>query len=191
MTVWEWIKKSGTTPYGQARQPNPDAWGAGKETTLNPAAFPFPDSYDSVRVAPRQHWLRFENEKIRLIEVMYRSGERGDALHGHPYASVFARDSVSGRAKDEHLAPDSPLNGQNQGRGGPPSNASFPTCSTMGPQAPHRPENVDTIPIHFYRIEFKRIDGEAFRTNWAKWYPYMTHPGTYAQYKAEIAKAKQ
>jgi hypothetical protein len=29
----------------------------------------------------------------------------------------------------------------------------------MGPQAPHGFHNLDTIPQHFYRLQFKRIDG--------------------------------
>jgi hypothetical protein len=27
------------------------------------------------------------------------------------------------------------------------------------PQAPHAVHNIDTFPMHFYRIEFKKIDG--------------------------------
>ena len=31
------------------------------------------------------------------------------------------------------------------------------------PQPPHQITNVDTFPQHFYRMEFKKIDGDAIR----------------------------
>jgi hypothetical protein len=30
--------------------------------------------------------------------------------------------------------------------------------------------------VHFYRIEFRRLDGEEFRTKWKDWYPWMVEP---------------
>jgi len=169
-TVWEWLKSSGERPFGQAAAPSSKPVSA-TARTLNPEGFPYPDSYDSVAVAPGQHWLRYEDENVRFIEVMYRPGERGDGLHGHPYSSVFFMDSPFARVEDEHLEK-GPLN-EGQGRGGPPPNMKYPMCSTMGPQSPHRPHNIDTTPIHFYRIEFKRLDGEGIKDHWREWYPQM------------------
>ena len=34
----------------------------------------------------------------------------------------------------------------------------------LTPQAPHQVTNTDTFPQHFYRMEFKKIDGEAVRS---------------------------
>jgi hypothetical protein len=33
----------------------------------------------------------------------------------------------------------------------------------MTPQSPHQITVVDTFPQHFYRMEFKKIDGETIR----------------------------
>jgi hypothetical protein len=171
-TVWEWLRSPGVErPYGQAIEPTFS--GDGSARTVNPDGFPYPDKYDSFRVAPGQHWLRYQDAHVRFLEVIYRAGETGDALHGHPYASVFAHDAPGATATDEHLDPDTPINGQNQGHGPAPRGMKFPTCDTMGPQAPHRPHDTDTVPFHFYRIEFRRVDGQDFKTNWAKWYPSM------------------
>jgi hypothetical protein len=40
-------------------------------------------------------------------------------------------------------------------------NADFPVCRTMGVQAPHSVKITDTFQQHFYRLEFKQIDGDA------------------------------
>ena len=37
----------------------------------------------------------------------------------------------------------------------PPEHATYPLVFTRLPEAPHSFENVDTIPHHLYRIEFK------------------------------------
>ncbi|MGA2985800.1 MAG: hypothetical protein ABSG32_18485 [Terriglobia bacterium] len=76
---------------------------------------------------------------------------------------------------DTKLYPNSPLNEQGAGYGPPPSvlNMTVPTCTTMGPQAPHSIQNKGDVPLHYYRIEFKRVDGEGFKLRWQEWYPWM------------------
>jgi hypothetical protein len=171
MTVWEWLRRSGKQPFGQAHE---DSRAVSLSAyTLNPAGFLYPDSTDSIRAAPRQHWLRYEDQNIRLLEVMYRAGEQGDAMHGHPYASVFAMDApFDGEITDEHLDLDKAKT-EAMGRGAAPAGMQFPTCSTMGPQSPNRPFNHSKLPLHFYRIEFKRLDGAGIKAHWREWYPWM------------------
>jgi hypothetical protein len=48
-----------------------------------------------------------------------------------------------------------------------------PSCSTMGPQWPHAASDTGDSPTHFYRIQFKRIDGDGIKTHWQEWYPWM------------------
>jgi hypothetical protein len=171
MTVDEWLKTSGKIPFGQAKvTTNPKA--STTAHTVNPAGFPYADSYDSINAAPGQHFLRFENENVRFLEVIYRPGERGDALHGHPYSSVFAMDAPFPKVEDEHLK-QGELN-EGAGRSEPFPGTIFPLCTTMGPQSPHRPHSLDTFPVHFYRIEFKRLDGDGIKEHWREWYPWMT-----------------
>ena len=169
MLVDDWIRISGKRPFGQAKNTHPKR--SPDTITLNPKGYPYPDSTDSVTAAPGQHWLRFENENVRFVEVMYRPGEEGDALHGHAYPSVFAIDAPFGKFEDVHIQKD--LSSEEQGHGGPPPGMSFPLCATMAPQSPHRPHDVDTVPIHFYRLEFKRVDGAGIKDHWREWYPWM------------------
>jgi hypothetical protein len=48
---------------------------------------------------------------------------------------------------------------------------SVPTCTTVSPPAPHTIRNSSPIPWHYYRIEFKRVDGDDFLSHWREWYP--------------------
>jgi hypothetical protein len=111
--------------------------------------------------------------------VTVRPGETTPA-HGDPYASVLAFNTVAVDAReivDTKLDPKSPLNGHRVGEGPPPSvfNMSAPTCTTVPPQAPHTIRNNNPIPLHYYRIEFKRVDGDDFPSHWREWYPWMKY----------------
>jgi mannose-6-phosphate isomerase-like protein (cupin superfamily) len=141
--------------------------------------WPFPSAYDSVFAAPNNYRLLYEDGHIRLLEVTVRPGET-TPMHGHPYASVLAFNAVTADANkivDAKLVPDSPFNGQGAGYGPPPRvfNMKVPTCMTVAPQAPHAITNNDIVPLHYYRIEFKRVDGDAFQSHWRDWYPWMKY----------------
>lgn len=144
--------------------------------TKNPGAWPYPDAYDSVTAAGEIHHIRYEDEHIRFIEVAYFPGVRGN-MHGHPYPSVFAYDAAAPKnLTNVTLDPGSSMNNPTGGNAPPPQGMQYPTCSAMGPQAPHAVTNNDTFPLHFYRVEFKRVDGEDFKTKWKTWYPWMLLP---------------
>jgi hypothetical protein len=135
--------------------------------------WPYPIGYDSYKAAPNNNRLLYEDNHVRLIEVSIRPGET-EKMEGVPYPSVLANDAISGTTSEDHpLDPTSTLNGQNSGHAPAPQGLDAPTCSTMGPQAPHAVHNTGTVPIHFYRIEFKRIDGDGLKTHWREWYPWM------------------
>ncbi len=168
--LWVTVGSSQTTPSKVAykRLTGPQ--------TKNPGAWPYPDAYDSVVAAGEVHHIRYEDEHIRLIEVAYFPGIHGN-MHGHPYASVFAFDAAMPKnMANVTLDPNSPLNDPTGGQAPPPQGMQYPTCSTMAPQAPHAVTNNDTFPLHFFRVEFKRIDGDAYKTNWKTWYPWMLLP---------------
>ncbi len=110
---------------------------------------------------PGNHRLLFEDDHVRLVEVSLRPGET-EAMRGNPYPSVLAFDS-----------PPPPQNGQDRTEGTPPPGLKLPNCATQGPQAPHAVTNTSGTLIHYYRVEFKRIDGDGLRTRWAEWYPWM------------------
>lgn len=174
--------------------PGPDAKPFSKE-------FPYPIAYDSYVAAPNNHRMRYQDDHVRFLEVIFHGGER-ENLHGHPYSSVFSHDSGGGPAPTStdgplpepgiHLKPDgspmhssvgdikldpsSQLNNQNNGLGPAPAGMQWPTCNTATPQAPHKAFNQNPWPSHFNRIEFRRVDGDEFKTNWKQWYPSMAKP---------------
>jgi hypothetical protein len=157
---------------------------SGSEYPRTPwGGYPYPASYDAEIADPDVHRVLFENGDIMFIEVANPPG-LGVRMHGHPYPSVFARDTGSGQGvagiplEDTHLDPTSPFAGEGWGQGPAPLGLEFPRCTTAPPEAPHKPINHGTVPVHFYRIEFRRLDGEGFRSRWKDWYPWMLKPGT-------------
>jgi hypothetical protein len=111
------------------------------------------DKLDAVIAAPKIHKVLFENDHVRLLEVTIHAGEK-EPMHGHRYPSVFALDAPQPALDNEELdgkmshAPRSPVD------------VDFPICRTMGVQAPHSVKITDTFQQHFYRLEFKKIDGK-------------------------------
>lgn len=135
--------------------------------------WPFPIAYDSYKAAPNNYKLLYEDDHVRLIEVSIRPGET-ENMAGDPYPSVIANDDMAATTGEDHpLDPNSPLTEKGAGHGPTPQGLEAPTCETMGPLAPHAVHNTGTVPIHFYRIEFKRIDGDGLKTHWREWYPWM------------------
>jgi hypothetical protein len=78
---------------------------------------------------------------------------------------------------DTKLDAKSQLNEPKAGQGPAPNafNMKVPTCTTVPPQALHTIRNDSTIPLHYYRIEFKRVDGDDFQSHWREWYPWMKY----------------
>jgi hypothetical protein len=140
--------------------------------------WPYPMSYDSAKAAPQNHKLLYEDDKLRLFEVMIRPGER-EPMNGQPYPAVnFYDDPLPDAAQvvDRQLDPKSALNGQGAAHGTAPPGMQYPTCETLAPLAPHQVTNHASFPIHYYQLEFKRLDGEDLGAKWKEWYPWMTGP---------------
>lgn len=139
--------------------------------------WPYPVAYDSVNAAPNNYKLLWEDGKLRLIEVIIRPGET-TPLHGNPYPAVLAYNGDLGDASlvtETWRDPRSPLNGKGGGHAGPPHNHNLksPSCGTIAPESLHKIHNGGTAPLHYYRLEYKRIDGDEFTANWRTWYPWM------------------
>ena len=164
-----------SSPTGFSAYPRPNRWG-----------YNYPRSYDAEIAAPEVHRLHYEDVHIQFLEVANPPGFKM-RMHGHPNPSVFADNSGGGQAQNgrqlralpqtqRFLDPDSPLNGQHWRHGPAPSGFMYPTCTDADPQAPHLPQNGSDYPLHFYRIEFKRMDQDALRTQWRRWYPSLSRP---------------
>ena len=143
--------------------------------TKNPA-WPYADAYDEVAAAGTFYHVRYEDAHIRLVEVAVFPGAH-TTMHGDPYPTVTAMDAAQPKAiMDVKLDPKSPLNGQGAGHAPPPQGMQYPVGMTTAPVAPHAVTNNDTYPLHYFKVEFKRIDGDDYAANWKTWYPWMLDP---------------
>ncbi len=153
------VKDLGTTP--QSGAPYSKQW-------------PYPLVYDAVHAAPANHFVRFEDDHIQLVEVVVRTGET-ENMHGHPYSSVYANDGAGPTEErgavdvNKTLAPaEAPIWGK---RGEAPPGGHYPDCLAAIPEPPHQVSTKQGPPEHFYRLQFKRLDGEDIKSKWHDWYP--------------------
>ena len=160
----------------------PDSARASPDAPRAPwGGYSYAASYDAEIADPDVHRVLYEDDNVMFLEVANPPGLEVK-MHGHPYPSVFARDAGAGQTtagvamKDELLDPKGPFNGEGWGQGPPPKGLQFPRCTTSPPQGPHKPINKSDVPVHFYRIEFRRLDGEDLAAHWKDWYPWMREP---------------
>jgi len=165
---WKGWYQHGFTPWSKTSQVKPS-----KDALKFSREWPYPIAYDEIMAAPDSHKLLYEDDHIRLVEVLLMPGE-AENVEGVPYPSVIANDTVfSGKIEDHPLDGSAKADPADMGQGPAPKGFDVPTCSTTGPEAPHAMRNTGSVPIHFYRIEFKRIDGDGIKTHWREWYPWM------------------
>jgi hypothetical protein len=120
------------------------------------------DWYKYAVTGPDRSRLLYEDDHIRLVEVLIRPGQTRRAA-ASPYPSVVAIDAagtVPPPGKGSHESP---------------ALAGFATlkCATSGGSAAEVTRNTRTAPIHYYRIDYKRIDGDGIKDHWREWYPWM------------------
>jgi hypothetical protein len=142
----------------------------------------WPDSLDAVKAAPQNHHIIFENDKIRILEVILNPYEY-EQLHVHRFPSVmFGAESgsiTSGSARSNNsilpfdiiyyrYAYDSikhtyyVKDSNKQHNGGGKSDESDTggsggsnTGSYMRPEGPHRIKNLSNVKIDVFRVEIK------------------------------------
>jgi hypothetical protein len=107
----------------------------------------WPDSLDALQAAPKHHNLLFENDKVRVLDVLIPAGETVP-LHTHRWPSVlylikFAnflrRDENGTLLRDTRTDP------------APPT----PMVSWAEPFTPHTVQNIDTVDFHGVAVEMK------------------------------------
>ncbi len=106
-----------------------------------------PPEQDAVSAAPQNHLVLFENEELRLLEVIVQPGER-ESLHHHKWPSVLVVDAFP---KIEIYGEDgNRIASRAQGSTEPP------VIMRVPPQlAAHSIHNVGSKPFHAIRIEYK------------------------------------
>ncbi len=121
-------------------------------------AVDWPDSLDAVTAAPANHKVVFENDKIRILEVIGAPYVL-EPLHTHKWPSImwssnpnFAKAHLIyynygfDSNKKSYFIKDSVL------EQGPPANKGF----EIPAEGPHRVKNLSNIDIVAYRVEFKK-----------------------------------
>jgi len=110
---------------------------------------PWPTSLDAPTAAPDNHKVIFENERVRVLDVVVGVGGR-EALHAHCWPSVLY---ISFRGKLREWGADGKV--IREVKDTPPATA-FPMTQWLEASPPHSIENLDTQPIHLVRIELKQ-----------------------------------
>ncbi len=111
-----------------------------------------PPEQDAVSAAPDNHRVIFENDDMRVLEVIVQPGER-ENLHDHRWPSVLVVDALPKIAvydKDGKIRPAAQR----------PQSPELPIATRVPPQvAAHSIHNLDSKPFHAVRIEYKRACG--------------------------------
>lgn len=103
----------------------------------------WPDALDACIAAPQSHRLLFENDVVRVLEVIIEPGMR-EPVHTHRSPSIMI---VDGPARIRYYT------GATLTFETPAGAGSERRTSWLEPEPPHSVENVDLHPYHAYRIE--------------------------------------
>ena len=126
---------------------------------------------DSVVAAAANNQVLYENDHIRLIEVTIRPGET-EPFHTHPYPTISIFDAVQPSSSYEGLDGRKTILGRNFTKFGTTLSLQLTKQTKTGwadklpvvevepaNPNPHKCTNIDIFTYHYYRLEFKRIDG--------------------------------
>jgi len=110
---------------------------------------PWPPALDAPIAAPANHKVLFENERVRVLDVIVGVGAR-ETLHAHCWPSVLY---VIFRGKLREWGADGRV--IREVKETPPA-TTFPLTQWLEASPPHAIENLDSQPIHLVRIELKQ-----------------------------------
>ena len=110
----------------------------------------WPKDRDAITAAPLNHKVRFENDQIRILEVIVLPGTR-ELNHHHQWPSVMIIDSRPPYVNYDQDGKVFTSSIQSL------PNAELPTTIKLPPQAEHAIENKGNEPFHAIRIEYKTL----------------------------------
>ena len=113
-------------------------------------SWPWPNSMDQIITSPGTDIVRFELYDIRMVEVTVLPGQTeqmGEQLY--PSVLVFYRPQPKGL--------ETAYDGRTTEIARQFQDVKFPQAIRQNKQPPHSFQNTDTIPAHYYRVEFKKI----------------------------------
>jgi hypothetical protein len=107
----------------------------------------WPPELDALTAAPSSHRLLFENDRVRVLEIVIDPGAR-EPEHTHRWPSVMIVDQPARiRYYQGGIKPfESAATGTPHRR---------PNVTWMDPEGPHAVENLDTFAYHALRIELR------------------------------------
>ena len=110
----------------------------------------------------------YEDSAVRLMEVTVAPGA---ALPSRPlaYPAVLAFNSAASFDAVDLAV------GKGAGRSEPPTGLQMPRCMTVSAGVSLAPSPPRTDVVHYYQLEFKRVEGDALKEHWRDWYPYMAN----------------
>jgi hypothetical protein len=106
--------------------------------------WPWPDKLHACIAAPRSHRTLFENDVVRVLEVIIEPGVR-EPLHTHRAPSIMIVDEPT---RIRYYTGDT-LTFEASAGGGERR------VSWLGPEPPHSVENIGVRRYHAYRIELR------------------------------------
>ena len=114
---------------------------------VDTSAWPWPDSLDAVCAAAESHRVLLENERVRVLEVTIPAGHT-EPWHTHRRSSLMLIDHS---AAIRYFRSDNDFDERPR----VVRESGLPRLEWLGPEGIHCVENVDTMPYHAIRIEFK------------------------------------
>lgn len=109
----------------------------------------------------------YEDDVVRLLDVVISPAHGATRVHP-AYPAVLAFDTNSAFGAVDAVI------GSAAGRSAPPTGMSMPRCMTIDAGNPVPLRNAGTVPLHYYRLDFKRIEGADLKDHWREWYPWMS-----------------
>lgn len=117
-------------------------------TNRSKQACPWPDDLDAVKAAPENHKVIFENEHVRVLEVIIAPHSK-EPIHVHCWPGTLyiqqAGDAIDRDADGKVLFDSRQLKVKPKA----------PFVEWTPPEGPHSVENLDDLPLKLIRIENK------------------------------------
>jgi hypothetical protein len=135
-----------------------------KEGKIAGSDWPWPDSLDEVKAAPKNHRIIYEDDRVRLLEVILWPNEF-ENLHTHKLPSVMfgsnngdtsSFDIIYYRyrydpSEQQYVVRDSTIQ---HSRGTKASETDI--GHLRKPEGPHAIKNLSNVKVDIYRLEFKK-----------------------------------
>jgi hypothetical protein len=110
----------------------------------------WPPEMDALLAAPQSHKILFENDDVRVLDVIIPPGEHEpEHTHRMPSVMIVDRPAMIRYYQGTALIFSSL----------PGASERATVGQWMEPEGPHAVENVDVIPYHAFRVELKRHQG--------------------------------